>query len=105
MRRQLRSRAVAVCCCRSDGPRLEAAINAAISENGLPGHIGSALRSQPDDHVRDLLRTPEPLDGCFCRPAVADLLRRAARSQGAYLGQLLQSLGGGVTGSYVVHED
>src|SRR4029077_5054398 len=85
--------------------QLKTAIDSAIGQNGLPGNVRSVLRSEPNDHVGDLLGAAKALDRGFSRPAVADLLRRTAGGQSANLGQFLQTFRGGVTRSHVVHQD
>src|SRR5438270_6027401 len=84
---------------------LEAAINSAIGQDGLPGDVRSAFRGEPDNHVRDLFGITESFHRSFRRPSLAALPGRAARGQRPDLRQLLQALRRGEARGHVVHQD
>src|ERR1700704_4731984 len=63
---------------RTAGPAgdLQAAINAAIRQDGLPSYVGGSFRREPEDNVCNFFRMAQALNRRFTGPGVANLLRR-----------------------------
>jgi hypothetical protein len=84
---------------------LQSFVQTAIDENGLSGDVGGALAGEPNDGVRQFPRITQALERCFWGPAFEDFFFGLARGDRARVGELFQSVGGGVARANVVDEN